>query len=160
MGLEGLVLKNVLGAYEPGKRHWLKVKKDYLFDGQIADAADLVVLGAWFGSGKMGGRLSIYLMGSWDASQRRWCTVTKVHTGLDDAAASAVHVSTSEMALHKCMNCGMVVCNVWQLWWFDRRAECKRAKNLCACVCGWVRRKFRIRRVAVFRSQWAGAQML
>lgn len=94
MGLEGLVLKNVLGAYEPGKRHWLKVKKDYLFDGQMADAADLVVLGAWFGSGKMGGRLSIYLMGSWDARRRRWCTVTKVHTGMDEAAALAAHVST------------------------------------------------------------------
>jgi hypothetical protein len=26
-GLEGLVLKAVDGAYEPGKRHWLKLKK-------------------------------------------------------------------------------------------------------------------------------------
>lgn len=93
MGLEGLVLKNVLGAYEPGKRHWLKVKKDYLFDGRMADSADLVVLGAWFGSGKAGGRLSIYLMGAWDAAKRRWATVTKVHTGLDEAEARRVHVS-------------------------------------------------------------------
>ena len=29
-GLEGLVLKGVETIYEPGKRHWLKVKKDYL----------------------------------------------------------------------------------------------------------------------------------
>ncbi len=29
-GLEGLVLKGVQTVYEPGKRHWLKVKKDYL----------------------------------------------------------------------------------------------------------------------------------
>ena len=29
-GLEGLVLKDTLSTYEPGKRHWLKVKKDYL----------------------------------------------------------------------------------------------------------------------------------
>jgi DNA ligase 3 len=28
--LEGLVLKNVDSVYEPGKRHWLKVKRDYL----------------------------------------------------------------------------------------------------------------------------------
>lgn len=93
MGLEGLVLKNVNGAYEPGKRHWLKVKKDYLFDGQMADAADLVVLGAWFGTGKMGGILSVYLMGSWDERTRCWCTVTKVHTGFDERTASRVHVS-------------------------------------------------------------------
>lgn len=51
-GLEGLVLKNVNGLYQPGKRGWLKVKKDYLCEGQMADTADLVVLGAWFGTGK------------------------------------------------------------------------------------------------------------
>ena len=34
-----------------GKRHWLKVKKDYLDDGAMADTADLVVLGAWYGTG-------------------------------------------------------------------------------------------------------------
>ena len=26
-GLEGLVIKDALSTYEPGKRHWLKVKK-------------------------------------------------------------------------------------------------------------------------------------
>lgn len=41
-------------VYEPGKRHWLKVKKDYLNDGAMADTADLVVLGAWYGTGKKG----------------------------------------------------------------------------------------------------------
>lgn len=42
------------GIYEPGKRHWQKIKKDYLFDGSMADSADLVVLGAWFGTGNKG----------------------------------------------------------------------------------------------------------
>ncbi|OWK14031.1 hypothetical protein Celaphus_00000708 [Cervus elaphus hippelaphus] len=50
-GLEGLVLKDVKGTYEPGKRHWLKVKKDYLNEGAMADTADLVVLGAFYGQG-------------------------------------------------------------------------------------------------------------
>lgn len=31
-GLEGLVMKDKGGVYEPGKRHWLKMKKDYLAD--------------------------------------------------------------------------------------------------------------------------------
>ena len=44
-GLEGLVLKPIDSLYEPGKRHWLKMKKDYLNDGAMADTADLVVLG-------------------------------------------------------------------------------------------------------------------
>jgi len=42
------------GLYEPGKRHWLKVKKDYLNEGAMADTADLVVLGAFYGKGSNG----------------------------------------------------------------------------------------------------------
>ncbi len=42
------------GHYEPGKRHWLKVKKDYLNEGAMADTADLVVLGAFYGKGSNG----------------------------------------------------------------------------------------------------------
>ena len=34
-GLEGLVLKDTKSIYEPGKRHWLKVKKDYLNQGSM-----------------------------------------------------------------------------------------------------------------------------
>jgi hypothetical protein len=30
------------------------VKKDYLYGGAMADSADLVVLGAWFGTGHKG----------------------------------------------------------------------------------------------------------
>lgn len=40
--------------YEPGKRHWLKVKKDYLNEGAMADTADLAVLGAFYGKGQNG----------------------------------------------------------------------------------------------------------
>ncbi|KAM3966910.1 DNA ligase 3 [Aphomia sociella] len=85
LGLEGLVLKDIESTYEPGKRHWLKVKKDYLLDGAMADAADLVVLGAWFGSGKKGGMMSVFMMGCLDKLRNQWVTVTKVHTGHDDS---------------------------------------------------------------------------
>ncbi len=53
-GLEGLVLKDCDSVYEPGKRHWLKVKKDYLEEGAMADSADLIVLGAYYGTGNKG----------------------------------------------------------------------------------------------------------
>ncbi|XP_068157392.1 DNA ligase 3 [Drosophila tropicalis] len=89
--LEGVVLKNPNGTYQPGKRNWLKVKKDYLFDGKMADTADLVVLGAWYGSGKKGGVLSIFLMGCYDPQDRLWKTVTKVHSGLDDSTNDEIH---------------------------------------------------------------------
>ena len=45
--LEGLMLKNPDGKYEPGRRRWLKVKKDHLNQGALADSADLLILGAW-----------------------------------------------------------------------------------------------------------------
>ncbi|XP_018353062.1 PREDICTED: DNA ligase 3 [Trachymyrmex septentrionalis] len=85
LGLEGLVLKDIDSKYEPGKRHWLKVKKDYLCGGAMADSADLVVLGAWYGTGNKGGMLSVFLMGCYDERRDKWLTVTKVHTGHDDA---------------------------------------------------------------------------
>lgn len=83
-GLEGLVLKDLCSVYEPGKRHWLKVKKDYLFGGAMADSADLIVLGAWYGTGKKGGMMSVFLMGCYDPQTKKYYTVTKVHTGHDD----------------------------------------------------------------------------
>lgn len=83
-GLEGLVLKDTQGVYEPGKRHWLKVKKDYLNEGAMADTADLVVLGAYYGTGKKGGIMSVFLMGCLDPESQKWCTVTKVSGGHDD----------------------------------------------------------------------------
>ncbi|KAK2581838.1 hypothetical protein KPH14_002304 [Odynerus spinipes] len=90
MGLEGLVLKDIKSKYEPGKRYWLKVKKDYLFGGAMADSADLVVLGAWYGTGHKGGMMSIFLMGCYDPKTDKWLTVTKVHTGHDDATLEAL----------------------------------------------------------------------
>lgn len=50
----GVSLPSPQGTYEPGKRHWLKVKKDYLNEGAMADTADLVVLGAFYGQGSKG----------------------------------------------------------------------------------------------------------
>jgi DNA ligase-3 len=85
-GLEGLVCKDTQGKYEPGKRHWLKMKRDYLEDGSMADTADLVVLGAYYGTGNKGGMRSVFLMGCLCEKTGKWYTVTKVGNGLDDAA--------------------------------------------------------------------------
>ena len=51
-------LQDSKATYEPGKRHWLKVKKDYLNEGAMADTADLVALGGWYGTGNKVGHLS------------------------------------------------------------------------------------------------------
>ncbi|KAL7675306.1 hypothetical protein ACOME3_001569 [Neoechinorhynchus agilis] len=83
-GLEGLVLKRANSYYEPGKRNWLKVKKDYLADGSMADSADLVVLGAYYGTGSKAGMKSVFLMGCYNEDTEQWCTVTKVGNGFTD----------------------------------------------------------------------------
>ena len=80
-GLEGLVLKDTKSIYEPGKRHWLKMKKDYLESGSMADTADLVVLGAYYGTGNKGGMKSTFLMGCLNEKTKKWHTVTKVANG-------------------------------------------------------------------------------
>ncbi|XP_042897129.1 DNA ligase 3 [Parasteatoda tepidariorum] len=83
-GLEGVVVKGKDGVYEPGKRHWLKIKKDYLKDDNMVDTADLIILGAFYGTGKFGGNMSTFLMGCYDTKTKKFCTVTKVHNGLTE----------------------------------------------------------------------------
>jgi DNA ligase-3 len=85
-GLEGLVFKDAKSRYEPGRRHWLKMKRDYLDDGSMADTADLVVLGGYYGTGTKGGKISVFLCGVYDAASRTWKTVCKVGNGHNDAA--------------------------------------------------------------------------
>ncbi|CAF1175052.1 unnamed protein product [Rotaria sordida] len=91
-GLEGLVLKNPDGIYEPNKRHWLKVKKDYLMEGTMADTADLVVLGAYYGTGKKGGLMSVFLLGCYDSKTDQWYTVAKCGSGFDDATLEKLQI--------------------------------------------------------------------
>uniref|UniRef100_A0A8D3DRF1 DNA ligase n=1 Tax=Scophthalmus maximus TaxID=52904 RepID=A0A8D3DRF1_SCOMX len=100
-GLEGLVLKDVKGSYEPGKRHWLKVKKDYLNEGAMADTADLVVLGAFYGKGSNGGIMSSFLMGCYDPDSRKWCTVTKCSGGYDDATLARLQKELDVIKISK-----------------------------------------------------------
>ncbi|TPP65437.1 DNA ligase [Fasciola gigantica] len=82
--LEGLVLKPMHSKYEPGKRHWLKIKKDYLAEGVMADSVDLIVLGAYYGTGSKAGLMSVFLMGAYDPESRKFATVTKCGNGFTD----------------------------------------------------------------------------
>lgn len=103
-GLEGLVLKDVKSIYEPGKRHWLKVKKDYLCQGAMADTADLVVLGAYYGTGNKGGLMSVFLMGVYDPHTDRWKTVTKVGNGHDDKTIDKINKELKVQKISKDFN--------------------------------------------------------
>ena len=73
-------------GYKPADRkHWYKMKKDYLPENvrekaglTMVDSVDLVVLGAAFGNGKNASLLSSYLMGCYDEEEREWQLVCKV----------------------------------------------------------------------------------
>ncbi|EFA78161.1 BRCT domain-containing protein [Heterostelium album PN500] len=82
--LEGLVIKDSTSVYEPGCRHWIKVKKDYL--AGMADSADLLAIGGYYGTGTSGGLVTVFLMCCYDEETETYKTVCKVSGGLDDAA--------------------------------------------------------------------------
>lgn len=86
--LEGLVVKDVKGIYEPNARHWIKIKKVMArfscintnkehFEG-MGDSADLIVLGMYYGTGSKGGKMSVFLMGVFDEDSKTYKTVCKV----------------------------------------------------------------------------------
>jgi DNA ligase-4 len=61
--LEGLVLKNPRSMYSLNQRNddWIKVKPDYM--DEYGEAVDVVVVGAYYGSGYRGGGHSSFLCG-------------------------------------------------------------------------------------------------
>jgi len=85
-GAEGVMVKAVHegSVYRAGVRGWLwvKLKKDY--KSEMSDTVDLVVVGAFYGRGKRGGKLSSLLMAAYNPEKDVFRTVCKVATGFTD----------------------------------------------------------------------------
>ena len=85
-GAEGLMIKAMHreSYYVAGVRGWLwvKLKKDY--KSEMVDTVDLVVVGAFYGKGKRGGKLSSLLMAAYNPENDVFRTVCKVATGFTD----------------------------------------------------------------------------
>lgn len=79
--LEGIVVKNIKGIYEPNARHWIKVKPENV---GMADSVDLLVLGAYFGTGSKSGKLSVFLMGVYDEQDKLYKTCCKCGNGFTE----------------------------------------------------------------------------
>lgn len=67
----------------------------------MADSADLVVLGAYYGTGNKGGMMSVFLMGCYDPKSKMWLTVTKVGNGHDDKTLGRIQKELSVEKISK-----------------------------------------------------------
>jgi DNA ligase-1 len=87
---EGIMGKNLSAPYKAGARGylWMKLKKDYL-QGMV-DTLDLVVVGAFMGTGKRGGGYGSLLVAAWNADTEKFETVSKVSTGFGDEDLKAL----------------------------------------------------------------------
>lgn len=85
-GCEGVMAKSIdqNSKYQAGSRGWLwiKYKKDY--QTEMTDTLDLVVVGAYHGTGRRGGTYGALLMAAYDRTENMYRTVCKLGSGFND----------------------------------------------------------------------------
>ncbi|MBN1389878.1 MAG: ATP-dependent DNA ligase [Candidatus Thermoplasmatota archaeon] len=85
-GCEGVMAKSVGegSIYQAGNRGWLwiKYKKDY--HSELMDTMDLVIIGAYHGSGRRGGTFGAFLMAAYDSDDDVFRTICKLGSGFND----------------------------------------------------------------------------
>ena len=100
-GAEGVMVKSIDkdAIYQAGARGflWIKLKRDY--QSEMADSVDLVVVGAFYGRGKRGGKLSSLLMAAYDPETDTFYTVCKVASGFSDAELDELQKKLMEIKL-------------------------------------------------------------
>ncbi|MFP3204392.1 MAG: ATP-dependent DNA ligase [Metallosphaera yellowstonensis] len=98
-GAEGVMVKSVgpNSVYQAGSRGWLwiKLKKDY--QSEMADTVDLVIVGAFYGKGKRGGKFSSLLMAAYNPDKDVFETVCKVASGFSDQELDEMQSKISEL---------------------------------------------------------------
>jgi len=123
---EGLMVKTLWkdATYEPSRRshNWLKCKKDYLESG--GDSLDLVVIGAFYGTGKRTGTYGSFLAACYDEDEDYYQSICKIGTGFKDEDLKNHYKTLSENTLPKKPTNYLVTdsfkCDVWfdtvQVW--------------------------------------------
>ncbi len=85
-GCEGVVVKSIGedSFYKAGVRGWSWIKYKREYKSEMADTADLVVVGAFFGKGRRTGTYGALLMAAYDEDEDVFKTVSKLGTGFTD----------------------------------------------------------------------------
>ncbi|MEM1858573.1 MAG: ATP-dependent DNA ligase [Desulfurococcaceae archaeon] len=85
-GAEGVMVKAIHkdSIYQAGARGWLWIKYKRDYKSEMADTVDLVVVGAFHGKGKRGGKFGALLMAAYDPEKDVFETVCKVGSGFKD----------------------------------------------------------------------------
>lgn len=93
-GHEGLILKNPLSLYSPGKRgkNWLKIKP-------VMETLDLAVIGAKWGEGRRASFLGSYRLACLDEATGKLLDIGWVATGLTDEALAELTEMFRELIL-------------------------------------------------------------
>jgi DNA ligase-1 len=84
-GLEGLIVKQLKGGYQAGKRNfeWIKLKKS--MDRGLVDTVDMVVVGYYYGSGRRADLGIGALLGAiYNEEEERYDAICKIGTGISD----------------------------------------------------------------------------
>ncbi|KAI4376826.1 hypothetical protein MLD38_014541 [Melastoma candidum] len=91
---EGVVVKDFSSKWEPGDRSgkWLKLKPDYVHP---SSDLDVLIIGGYYGSGRLGGEVAQFLVGlaerpASNMFPRRFLSFCRVGTGLTDEERNAV----------------------------------------------------------------------
>jgi DNA ligase 1 len=87
LGLEGAMVKQYDGVYQPGRTgwNWVKFKEVEEARGKLADTVDGVVMGYYRGRGKRSAfGIGAFLFGIMDNATGNYVTVAKIGTGLSD----------------------------------------------------------------------------
>jgi DNA ligase-1 len=85
-GAEGVMIKAIHSdaVYQAGTRGWLWIKYKRDYKSEMADTVDLVVVGAFHGKGRRGGKYGALLMAAYNEEKDVFETVCKVGSGFKD----------------------------------------------------------------------------
>jgi DNA ligase-1 len=85
-GAEGVMAKAMhdRSIYQAGARGWLWIKYKRDYKSEMADTVDLVVIGAFYGKGRRGGKFGALLVAAYDPETDTFKSVCKVGSGFTD----------------------------------------------------------------------------